>query len=162
MAEHEKKISLIDPMNGGNLILSEDGTYKSETTGLSFTYNDEKNCFIPNYIPEDDLFELAHIEGDYLVGNVTGSKYKIDEKGNILTPKNIEFLDKQQKSILELEKKYQLLIQKINQSAIRDVEKINQDSKVAVWKEERNIKSIDYCSTDELETFLKKLIDIGD
>ena len=78
----EKLICLKSPTSNLPLSMNEDGTYSS---GDGATFVLDKRGFIPTFMP-DDTHEIAHIEGDYLVGNTTGRKYPIREDGRVIVP----------------------------------------------------------------------------
>lgn len=85
-----KIIKLANPLNGLPIDKREDGLYE-RTDGLHEGYNQvfsldkERGAFIPHYIPDDTL-ESAHIEEDYLVGDSTGRRFPITEKGKVVVP----------------------------------------------------------------------------
>ena len=124
-------IPMKDPYSGGKLIPNEDGTFHSPYTDQNFTFDEKRNAFIPQYIYYDETnIEPAHIEGDYLVGNNSGTRYLISEQGKILTPKEIEFIQKNRES-----------------------------QETAAWKIERDIKKIDKATNiEEYLSYIQELI----
>ena len=81
----EKPIPLISPETGGPLEIKPDGKLYSPYEKGYFQFDVNKKAFIPLFIP-DITEEPAHLEGNYLVGNETGRKFYIDEKGNVNVP----------------------------------------------------------------------------
>ncbi len=84
----EKPIPLISPETGGPLEIKPDGKLYSPYEKGYFQFDVNKKAFIPLFIP-DITDEPAHLEGNYLVGNETGRKFYIDEKGNVNVPCDI-------------------------------------------------------------------------
>ena len=79
---NDKIIKLTSPINGLPLKKNDDGIYEA----IHQKYILDKNRgVIPQFIP-DDTQENAHIEGNYLVGNITGRKFPITEDGKIIMP----------------------------------------------------------------------------
>lgn len=74
---------LLNPLNGLPVTKEEDGLYHSNDQ--TFILDEERGNLIPQFIPDDTL-ESAHIEGDHLVGDTTGRKFPIDERGNVVLP----------------------------------------------------------------------------
>ncbi len=74
---------MVNPLNGLPVTMGEDGLYYSN--GQAFAYDEEREKLIPQFVPDDTL-ESAHIEGDHLVGDTTGRKFPIDERGNVVLP----------------------------------------------------------------------------
>ena len=84
----EKPIPLISPETGGPLEIKPDGKLYSPYENGYFQFDINKKVFIPLFIP-DITEEPAHLEGDFLVGNETGRKFYIDNKGNVNVPCDI-------------------------------------------------------------------------
>lgn len=80
--------AFLDSYSKGPLKETSPNNFVSETTGLAFYYDADKDIVIPLYIPDNTL-ESAHIEGDMLVGDKSNRKYKIDDDGTILTEEEI-------------------------------------------------------------------------
>lgn len=92
-------IKMTSPMSGSPLNDNEDGTYTAD--GGKF-FLDERGI-IPLYIP-DDTMEDAHVEGNFLVGNITGRRFPIKEDGQIVMP--VDFIDIPKDATSEEIKKY--------------------------------------------------------
>ncbi len=90
VSEEGKIIPIKDPINGGNLKSNGNGTYRSETTGLNFMYDEKKQAMVPLYIP-DETNEPAHIVNGELVGEKSGRRYKINERGEVSVEDAQEF-----------------------------------------------------------------------
>lgn len=156
----ETNKKMIDPINGSDLIKVGENLYQSEGTGYYFTYDDKLNCFIPNYIPDDELFELAHREGDYLVGDVTGNKYQIDKNGKILTPREISFQIMQQEKIEKLQKYYDDKVANIELKAKENERLIELGSKKDSWLIENGIIKNKLANDSTLNDYLEETIKI--
>lgn len=98
-------LSLKDPYCGGELVANQDGTYHSPSTDEDFVLDGEKKRLIPFYIPGKD-YEKAHLENGQLVGNISGKRYDIDEKGNVITPEFIEKMERDEKTKAFLANQY--------------------------------------------------------
>ena len=84
----EKPIPFISPETGGPLEIKPDGKLYSPYENGYFQFDINKKAFIPLFIP-DITEEPAHLEGDFLVGNETGRKFYVDEKGSVHVPFDI-------------------------------------------------------------------------
>ena len=78
-----KLVKLVNPINGLPIAKREDGLY--EGNNQVFYLDENRGVFIPQFVPDDTL-EPAHIEGDYLIGNISGRKFPIDAKGFVNVP----------------------------------------------------------------------------
>lgn len=94
--------TMVSPMSAGTLTRNADGTFLDEYTGGTFSYDEEKNAFIPHYIP-DDTNEPATIKDGQLVGLETGRTFDIDQNGMIMTPEEMTFQRNQGRSLIRLE-----------------------------------------------------------
>ena len=83
-------IPVINPISKNSMIPTDNPKiFRDNKEQHNFIYDSSRKSFIPNYLPDENLnYEPAHIEDNFLVGNNTGLKFKIDDDGTILTPKN--------------------------------------------------------------------------
>ena len=78
-----KLVKMVNPINRLPITKREDGLY--ESNNQVFYLDENRGFFIPQFIPDETL-EPAHIEGDYLIGNISGRKFPIDSKGFVNVP----------------------------------------------------------------------------
>lgn len=98
---------------------------------------------------------------DYLVGDVTGTRYRIDDNGNILTPREIERLKESQ--ILEENhwKKIDARLAQLKKAGDEEVQRIKEKAKLEVWKINHGIKELDKDAQDSTDEYLQKTIQIS-
>ncbi len=143
MKQGKTMIPMVDPMNGSNLRRQEDGTFLSEGTGKTFTFDASRKKFIPNYLPVEELdFEDAHIEGDYLVGNHTDKRFLIDQNGEILTEERIKMREDQEKANQQYRSRIDKQVQEIHEETKKEVEKIKEEGYLKAWKIEHEIQDL--------------------
>lgn len=136
LGKNNNVIPQIDPYNRGEIEVV-DGKLISKFTGAEFTYDSNREAYIPHYIPDDSL-EPAHIEGDFLVGDTSGRKFPIDSDGTILTPKE-EF------------------IREIQRRQAENLKKMEEDGTLEEWFSERSKLPVEKVEKTPLQLYLENI-----
>ena len=128
---------LKSPLDASTIYLNENGEYVSDYSSVKF-HVDENGKVIPlvDPITHDGT---AHIENGQLVSDVTGERYDIDQDGHILTPEEIENLQR----ATELN---------------NNIEQMEQDGTIDEWLEQREASGRDP-SVPLTEEEIKEFID---
>ena len=130
-------------------------TFISDYTGETFTWDETRKAFIPNYVPDDELYEKGHIEGDYLVGNTTGKRYKISPRGEILTPSVIERNAKNEILYKKLLERTEAKKEKMKLEGDLETQSEVQKKDLEVWKINHNLKDLDSKSNIPISEYLE-------
>ena len=106
------------------------------------------------------MFELAHIEVDYLVGDSTGNRYRIDDNGRILTPDEIRTQYIQGSFDEKYKEEFKDILDKISND--EKVLEIKRDGYLIVWMINHDIQDFDEHCMEDNQEYLDTTIKIRD